>query len=139
MLPRDAYERPKPMADLFARIDVLTAKLGDPLLAAFDATEHLSPQQAEQLYEIVWGEGAPLQGGGLGFSARECDVLQLLAARLQKPLRWAAWAAPAPARPKPPPPAATHRCRQSPVSCRAAGRAKPNSTHRGRGRKPRPF
>lgn len=88
MKHRSAYERPAPLANLFARIDVLAAKLGDPLLAAFEATEHLTPRQAEELYEIVWAEGAPLQSGYLGFSQRECDVIQLLAARLQRPLVW---------------------------------------------------
>jgi hypothetical protein len=88
MKPRDAYERPKPLADLFRRIDVLTAKLGDPLLAAFEACEHLTPKQTEELYDLVLAEGAPLRCGALGFSARECDILQLLSARLQRPLIW---------------------------------------------------
>lgn len=82
------HDRPQPLADLFARVDALTDKTGDALLAAFEVTEHLTPQQAQELYRLVWAEGAPLQCGALGFSRRECDILQLLATRLQKQLVW---------------------------------------------------
>jgi hypothetical protein len=82
------HDRPKPLADLFARVDALAEKLGDPLLAMFEVTERLSQRQAQEIYDLVWQEGAPLRCGALGFSARECDVIQLLSARLQRPLVW---------------------------------------------------
>lgn len=88
MKDKSAYERPKPLADLFARVDALTDRLGDPLLAAFEATERLTQHQTQELYALVWQEGAPLQNGYLGFSARECDIIQLLAVRLNRPLFW---------------------------------------------------
>lgn len=71
MKDKSAYERPDLLKQLFARVDALTDKLGDPLLAAFEVTERLTQRQAEELYDLVWQEGAPLQGGALGFSARE--------------------------------------------------------------------
>lgn len=87
-MPPDRYERPDPLKQLFARVDALADTTGDRLLATFEATERLSERQAREIWDLVWSEGAPLRCGLLGFSARECDILTVLSARLNHPLVW---------------------------------------------------
>lgn len=84
---RTKYDRPEALDTLFERVRTLAAQNGDPLLAAFEITERLTAEQAQEMYALLLAEGAPTPAG-LAFSAGEADLLQLLSARQQKPLKW---------------------------------------------------
>lgn len=76
--------RPRALSE---RVRILAAQNGDPLLAAFEITERLTQEQAQQHFDMLLAEGAETPMG-LAFSAGEADLLQLLAARLTVPLVW---------------------------------------------------
>lgn len=86
--PRTKYDRPEALDTLFTRVRILAAQLEDPLMAAFEVTERLSQNQVQEMFDLVMAEGAPLRGGGLGFSPAEADLVQLLAVRIGTPLVW---------------------------------------------------
>lgn len=85
--PPLAPDRESPLAALYARTGALAAKLGDPLLAAFEAVERLTDRQAQEMFALVLADGAPC-AMGLAFSPAEADLLQVLSARLGQPLTW---------------------------------------------------